>query len=130
MVLLDLGVMVDHYASDITRMVSFGTLTKKMRDMRNLVEGALNHGISLVKSGMTLKSLEKEVRKYLGEKEKYFVHSIGHGIGIEVHESPRDEVFKENMVITVEPGLYLPGVLGVRLEEMILITKDGGKKLT
>ncbi|MCH9614648.1 MAG: putative peptidase [Chlamydiia bacterium] len=130
MVLLDLGVILDDYCSDITRTFAFGNVTKEMVELRTLVQKAQDRAISLVKPGESLKSLEEEVRKIFGEKEKFFIHSLGHGIGLDVHESPRREPFKENMIITIEPGLYLPNIGGIRLEEMVLITKNGGERLT
>lgn len=130
MVLLDLGVMFDGYASDITRTFPFGEAPKKMADIHALVKKAKDLAISLVKPGVTFKELDQEVRKVFGPLEKYFVHNLGHGIGLEVHENPRAEPFKENMIITIEPGLYLSGIGGVRLEEMVLVTKEGGVVLT
>lgn len=130
MVLLDLGVILDDYCSDITRTFAFGTISKEQEALRKLVKKAQDHAISHVKPGVTFKELENDVRKMFGKLEKFFIHSLGHGIGLDVHESPRLERFKENMVITIEPGLYLPNKGGVRLEEMVLVTKNGGEKLT
>lgn len=130
MVLLDLGILNNGYASDITRAFPFGSVTKKMSEIHALVKEAKQVAIDLVKPGVTFPELDKEVRKIFGPLEKYFVHSLGHGIGLEVHEPPRKEPFEENMIITIEPGLYLPGVGGVRLEDMVLVTRNGGIILT
>lgn len=86
------------------------------------------------KAGVNIASLDKIARKAMGKEEKHFLHSLGHGIGLEVHEFPRvakesRDVLRPGMVITIEPGLYLPGLGGVRYEDMILITETGHENL-
>lgn len=130
MVLLDLGIKYQGYCSDMTRMVSFGTIPKKIEEALSLVEKAKKAAEKAACPGMTMKDLQLIASEAMGDQEKYFVHSIGHGIGLDVHELPKKGLLKKNMVITIEPGLYYPGVGGVRLEDMYLITDKGCKKLT
>ena len=129
-VLLDLGVKHQGYCSDMTRMVTFGVIPKKIEEALKLVKKAKKQAENALAAGGTLGGLQDIAKKALGDQEKYFVHSIGHGIGLDVHELPRKEVFKENMVITIEPGLYYPKIGGVRLEDMYVVTREGYQKLT
>jgi Xaa-Pro dipeptidase len=82
-----------------------------------------------------VKTLDRLARKIMGEKQKFFTHGLGHGVGIEIHESPSlsgksSDILKEGMVITVEPGIYLDGKFGVRLEDMGVVTKEGFENFT
>lgn len=92
-------------------------------------------GISLLKAGKTGKEIDAAVREFMGEDAKYFGHSLGHSYGLEVHESPmlsvRDETKLEaGMTITVEPGIYVSGYAGVRIEDDLIITEDGAESFT
>jgi len=135
LVLCDIGVAVKHYRSDMTRVHHFGKIDPRLADMEAVVLAAHRAALKKCKAGALVKELDIAARSVMKEAsmEELFVHSLGHGIGLETHEFPkirydgadRDVVLKAGMVITIEPGLYLPGVGGVRHEDTIAITKDG-----
>lgn len=134
LVLLDLGVMVDGYASDMTRVLFFGSPQEKLSHLYQIVLRAQTAALSLCKEGARGSDLDRAAREVMQEEgvEKHYLHSLGHGIGLEVHESPRlsisssqEVVLREGMVVSIEPGLYLPDIGGVRIEDMVVITKNG-----
>ena len=105
--------------------------------MFSLVKLAHDEAISIIRPGIKAKDLDILVREIFNKNEmlKYFIHSTGHGTGLDIHERPNinylsETVLKENMVITIEPGLYIKNIGGVRIEDTILITKNGYKILT
>lgn len=130
-VLLDIGVVLNGYASDMTRIVFFGKVSKQIEELYQVVKSAHKAALQKCMAGEVVANLDKAARKAMGKEEKHFVHALGHGIGLNVHEYPRisSELRKvkleEGMVITIEPGLYLPGIGGIRYEDMIVITKTG-----
>lgn len=134
-VLLDIGVVLNGYASDMTRIVFFGKVSKRMEELYRTVREAHQAALDLCKAGLPIAKLDQAARKVMGKEEKHFLHSLGHGIGLDVHEYPRISSklkkgkLEEGMVITIEPGLYLSGVGGIRYEDMIIITKTGYKNL-
>lgn len=134
-VLFDLGVVLNGYASDMTRVVFFGKVSKRIEELYHIVREAHQVALKLCKAGIPIAKLDQAARKVMGKEEKHFLHSLGHGIGLDVHEYPRisSKVKKgkleEGMVITIEPGLYLSNVGGIRYEDMIIITKTGYKNL-
>lgn len=137
LVLLDMGVVVDDYASDMTRMHFFGKKDPKLVEIYNVTREAHARALTKCKPGINLHDLDNAAREVITKASygKAFMHSLGHGVGLEVHEYPpiRQKVkgnLKEGMVITIEPGIYLPGKGGVRHEDMLLITKSGYKNLT
>lgn len=133
LILCDLGVVVDGYCSDMTRTHPFGKIPPKVAEIDAIVKSAHAKVLEHCKPKIPLEKLDAIARKEMGPLEKYFVHRLGHGIGLEVHEAPsfRGKVrLEEGMIITIEPGIYLPGVGGSRHEDMIVITKDGYTKLT
>lgn len=133
----DFGALLDGYCSDLTRTIALGTPDPKLKEIYDIVLEAQLHALDGIKPGMTGReadALARDVITKYGYGE-YFGHSTGHGLGMEVHESPRlsklsDDVLKPGMVVTVEPGIYLPGLGGVRIEDDIVITETGIHILT
>ncbi len=134
-VLIDIGVVVDHYYSDMTRVIYFGNKNPKLISLEKVVRYAHQAALALCRPGTKLKKLDLAAREEMKKAgmEELFVHSLGHGVGLEIHEFPKirkegddqDVVLEAGMAITIEPGLYLPGVGGVRHEDTILITSKG-----
>ncbi|UII54813.1 aminopeptidase P family protein [Cytobacillus spongiae] len=136
-VTLDFGAYYNGYVSDITRTVSVGEADDKLKEVYQVVLDAQLRGMDGIKPGMSGKDADALTRDYITEKGygEYFGHSTGHGIGLEVHEGPSlsvksDLVLEPGMVVTVEPGIYIPGLGGVRIEDDTLITKDHNETLT
>ena len=136
-ILIDMGVNFDGYMSDMSRTVFIGQPTAEQKDVYNTVLEAQELAISNIKPGVNCCEIDKIARVFI-DNSKYagcFLHSIGHGVGLEIHEKPflskkSGDVLKPGMVVTVEPGIYLSGKLGVRIEDMILITENGHENLT
>lgn len=139
-VLIDIGVTLNHYQSDMTRVVFFGHPDPKIQEIYSIVEEAKTRAFAICRPGTTVGELDAAARDFISEKGfgEQFSHSLGHGIGLEVHESPilrnknpfKDKILSPGNVITIEPGIYLPGIGGVRLEDTIVITSDGYEILT
>jgi Xaa-Pro aminopeptidase len=136
-VLIDMGMKYKGYCSDMTRTILPKSATKQQKEIYALVLKAQNHAIQNIKPGITGKKADayaRDIIKNAGYSENYG-HSGGHGIGLDIHEQPSladkyIKKLKESSIITVEPGIYLPGKFGVRIEDMILLTKTGNKNLT
>lgn len=134
-VLIDIGVVVDHYHSDMTRVVFFEEPHLQLSYLYQIVKQAQKAALDLCAPGTTLAELDLATRAVFKKHdlEPFFVHSLGHGIGLRTHEFPRishqgkeaQVVLQKNMVVTIEPGLYLPDIGGVRYEDMVLITEEG-----
>ncbi|RNC99202.1 M24 family metallopeptidase [Lysinibacillus halotolerans] len=136
-VTLDFGAIYNGYVSDITRTISVGQPSDKLKEMYQTVLESQLLALEKVGPGMTGIQADAIARDYLTSKGygEAFGHSTGHGIGLEVHEGPglssrSETVLEPNMVVTIEPGIYLPGIGGVRIEDDILITETGNEKLT
>lgn len=139
-VLIDSGVCLNHYHSDRTRVAFFGTPSKEIEKIYRIVQEAHDKALALCKPGTLFSALDQAAREWIDAKgyEKNFTHSLGHGIGLEVHEFPTIRLnspacaipLKPGMVFTIEPGIYLPGIGGVRFENTVVITKDGHEILT
>lgn len=137
MVTIDMGVFYKGFASDMTRtFVVEGKLSEEEELIWNVTKQAMEESIALVRPGITGKELDAHARKIITDAGygEYFSHGLGHSVGINVHESPRISVFGEaklepGMVITIEPGIYIPGKYGLRLEQSVLVTEDGYKVL-
>ncbi|ADG13684.1 peptidase M24 [Methanocaldococcus infernus ME] len=132
--LVDIGACYEGYCSDITRTLLLNE-RGEFREIYNLVKEAKELVEDYLREGVSTKFLDLKVREYFKEYEKYFIHSLGHGVGLEVHEFPtvskkEEIILKENMVITIEPGIYIKDKFGVRLEDLYLIKKDGFEKLS
>ncbi len=130
-VVLDYGSVVDGYCSDMTRTVAVGDISPDREKLYNTVLEAQLKAISAVKPGLRGCDVDKVARDYLDMHYKgCFGHALGHSVGLDIHEgpnfSPRDNsIICEGMVISVEPGVYLPGDTGVRIEDLVLITQNG-----
>ncbi len=137
LVTLDYGALYNGYCSDITRTVAVGEVSDELRKIYDIVFEANLRGVKEIKPGMTGKEADGIPRDYITEKgygEK-FGHSTGHGLGMEVHEAPSlsyrsDQKLQPGMVVTVEPGIYVPGLGGCRIEDDIVITESGNERLT
>ncbi len=134
---LDFGATYKGYHSDMTRTVVFGKPTDEMKNIYNAVWGANTDAIKAVKADISCKLVDNVARSTLDAwgYEEYFTHGLGHGVGLEIHEAPNvsyrsGTTLKEGMIITIEPGVYIPGKYGVRTEDMCLVTKDGCRILT
>ncbi|AEH24457.1 Xaa-Pro dipeptidase PepQ [Pyrococcus yayanosii] len=137
LVVMDLGALYRHYNSDITRTIVVGSPNEKQREIYEIVLEAQRKAIEAVRPGMKAKELDSVARNIIAEYGygEYFIHSLGHGVGLEIHEWPRisqhdETVLREGMVITIEPGIYMPKFGGVRIEDTVLVTKNGGRRLT
>lgn len=136
-VTLDFGALYNGYISDITRTVAVGEPSEKLVEMYNTVLASQLLALEKVGPGLTGIQADAIARDYLTEKGygEAFGHSLGHGIGLEVHEGPglskrSETVLEPGMAVTIEPGVYVPGVGGVRIEDDILITESGNELLT
>ena len=135
-VLVDLGARVEGYCSDLTRTFFFGQVQRKWKRIFDLVTQVQRQAMEEIKPGVVLSEINEMLKERM-EKAGYreaFLHRGGHGIGIDVHEAPffnpdSKHIFREGMVVTVEPGIYLPGEGGVRVEEMVVVTKRGNRVL-
>lgn len=137
LVTLDYGAYYEGYISDITRTVAVGEPSVKMKKIYDITLAAQELALRKIKPGMTGIEADAIARDYIISKGygEAFGHSTGHGIGLEVHEGPTlsfrsDAVLQPNMAVTVEPGIYLPGIGGVRIEDDIIITETGNERLT
>lgn len=133
----DFGATVDGYMSDITRTVHIGSPPRELQELWELVFEVQQKCIARIQPGMRARELDEYQRSLFAERgmEKYVMHSLGHGVGLAIHEAPTvskrsDSLLRENMVITIEPGLYIKDLGGVRIEDTVLIAKDGAEALT
>ena len=136
-VVCDFGVILDGYCSDQTRTVWVGPVSDKARDVYDAVREAQEAAVDAVRPGIAVGEVDEAARKVLRKAGlgRYFTHSTGHGVGLEIHEAPRvaagqEEVLRPGMVITIEPGVYFPGKWGVRIEDMVAVTVGGRDVLT
>jgi Xaa-Pro aminopeptidase len=136
-VVLDFGVLLNGFCSDMTRTVHLGPATVAERDAYEAVMEAQLAAIAAVGPGVPCGEVDEAARSVLREAKlaDFFTHSTGHGVGMEIHEGPRiaarqQQKLKAGMVITIEPGVYLPGRFGIRIEDMVLVTRGGAEILT
>lgn len=132
LVTIDFGTVYQGYHSDITRTVAVGNPSPKLKDIYQLVLKAQKKVISEIKAGMSCVEADKIARDMIAEAgyKDNFGHGLGHGVGLEIHEGPRvsytsEDKLKSGMVVTDEPGIYISGLGGVRIEDDLLITEDG-----
>ncbi len=137
LVVFDLGAEVDGYCSDMTRTIPVGALTSERELALEVVTQAQQRGVEALGPGISTSDVDAACRDYLSAQGfgDFFVHGTGHGVGLDIHEGPflgkaTTSVLEEGMVVTVEPGVYLPGRHGVRVEDMLLITNLGATNLT
>lgn len=137
MVLIDLGVDYRGYKSDLTRVFFLGKITLLARKVYDIVKEAQSRALRQIKPGADVAKIDAASRSYITQKGygNFFGHNLGHGLGLEVHEAPSisakaNDKLESGMVFTVEPGIYLPQQLGVRIEDMVLVTAKGAKILS
>jgi Xaa-Pro aminopeptidase len=137
LLLIDMGSCQDGYMSDMTRMLFFGKVTRRIRDLYQAVLKAQLAAVAAVREGITAGQVDQKARQVLESEGlgKEFVHSTGHGLGLEIHEPPRvgrrDKTrLQAGMVITIEPGAYIRDFGGIRIEDTVLVTKNGCEILT
>lgn len=135
-VVIDMGLIHEGYCSDMTRSFAFGNADKKYTQLHRLVRQAQLAGMNAVRAGVSGREVDSAARQVLVNAGygEYFGHALGHGVGIAVHEQPRvssknSKNLKPGMVITIEPGLYIPGWGGIRLENMVVVREDGCENL-
>ena len=133
---LDFGALSDGYHSDMTRTVAFGEPDARLRELRDLVAEAQRAGIRAVRPGVSSVEVDAAARSVIAAAghADAFPHGLGHGVGLEIHEDPflrwdAGEDLVEGMVVTIEPGVYIPGLGGVRIEDMVEVTADGGREI-
>lgn len=139
-VLIDIGVNFKHYHSDMTRIAFFGKPDPRLIEIHKIVQEAQKTALDLCKPGTTLGELDKAARNVIANHgyADYFTHSLGHGVGLDIHEYPTirnapsfaEVPLTEGMVITIEPGIYLPEIGGVRIEDTVVITDSGHENLS
>jgi Xaa-Pro aminopeptidase len=136
-VLIDWGAKATHYASDLTRLVVTGKISPKLERIYGVVLTAQQRAIEAIRPGVRMSDVDGAARNVIAQAGfgKHFGHGLGHGIGLEIHEAPRLAVRQEQpllagMVVTVEPGIYLSGWGGVRIEDDVLVTRDGHEVLS
>jgi Xaa-Pro aminopeptidase len=137
LVTIDFGALKDGYHSDETVTIACGTPETRAQEIHSIVGTAHDLAIRAVRPGISCKDLDEIARSYIRDSGygEYFGHGLGHGVGLEIHElptlSPRSTaVLEEGMVITIEPGIYIPGFGGVRIEDTVVVTGDGCHVLT
>ncbi len=131
---IDMGCVYNGYCSDMTRTFFIGEPTEKQKKVYNLVQKNHTQTIDAIKEGANIKQLAKMVENDFKLNGYNLIHSLGHGVGLQIHEKPYlssrvDATLRENMVITVEPGIYIPGEFGVRIEDTVLVEKGGAQIL-
>lgn len=136
-VMVDMGCNFDNYNSDITRMFLIGRIKDKIKEIYGIVSAAQKKAIDAVRPGRKIAQVDSAGRDYIDKKGygKFFGHSMGHGVGMDVHEEPSVSrrstgILMPGMVFTVEPAIYIPGLGGVRIEDMVLVTDKGCEILT
>ena len=135
-VIIDVGLTWQSYCSDMTRTVFFGKASDEQKRVYDIVKAANAAGRAAVHPGVPMKEIDRAARKVIEDAGygKYFIHRTGHGIGLEVHEFPdvsasSEAIAKPGMCFSVEPGIYLPGKFGVRVEDLVAVTEDGCETL-
>jgi len=136
-VLVDWGARLDGYCSDLTRVVPLARISPKLERLYAVVRAAQQAALAVLRPGISLAEVDQAARGVIQNAglARYFNHGLGHGLGLEIHESPRlapkqQQLVRAGMVITLEPGVYMPGWGGVRVEDDVLVTRAGARVLT
>ena len=136
-VIMDVGLLWKHYCSDMTRTVHFGEVTDEQKKVHGIVTAANRAGIAACRPGVKMKDIDRAARRVIEDAGygPYFTHRTGHGIGLDEHEFPdcssvSEVIARPGMIFSIEPGIYLPGKFGVRVEDLVAITEDGCEVLT
>ena len=136
-VLMDFGIDLNGYKSDLTRNLFLGRIPPRVKQVFEALTLAQREAISIIKPGISCADVDAQARKVLRKfgLAKYFGHSLGHGVGLDIHEGPRlssqsKSILEAGMIVTVEPGVYIPDQFGVRIEDMVLVTKEGCEVLS
>ena len=134
---MDYGAVVNGYHSDMTRTVAVGEVSDEQINIYETVLEAQLRALAMLKEGVKCSEVDAAAREYIKEKGygEFFHHSTGHGVGLEIHEKPtlspkNDKKLQVGNIVTIEPGIYIPGKYGVRIEDMAIITKNGCANLT
>ena len=136
-VTFDFGAMYKGYHSDMTRTIVLGKASDEQKELYSIVLEAQQRGVASIKEGVTALEIDSICRDYIKEQGygSNFRHGTGHGVGLDIHELPvvspkSKDILRSNMVVTVEPGIYLPGHMGLRIEDTVIVTKEGCEVLT
>jgi len=137
MLTMDFGGFYQGYAGDMTRTIAIAQASPRLREVYSRVLEAQQKGVASIKAGVKAKTVDQLVRLELARHglDDYFLHSTGHGVGLEIHEAPSlsshsEDVLEENMVVTVEPGVYIAGWGGIRIEDTVIVRHDGCEVIT
>ena len=135
--LFDMGVKAGYYHSDMTRTVVVGKASPRHREIYEIVLEAQERALAAIRPGAACRDVDARARDFIAQAGygEYFGHGLGHGVGLQIHEGPTlnprsGQVLEEGMVVTVEPGIYIPGFGGVRIEDLVVVTRDGYRNLT
>ena len=132
---IDMGCKINGYCSDMTRTIFVGGITKEQKEIYDLVLENQQKALNEICEGTNMKTIFKSVESDFNVNGQTLIHSLGHGVGLEIHEPPiinakNDNLLKEKMIITDEPGIYIAGNFGIRIEDTVLVTKKGQVSLT
>ena len=134
---MDFGVDLNGYKSDLTRNFFLGRIAPRVSQVFEALNLAQREAIGLIKPGASAAMVDAQARKVLRKfgLAKYFGHSLGHGVGLDIHEAPRlsnqsKSILEPGMIVTVEPGVYIPNQFGIRVEDMVLVTREGCEVLS
>ncbi len=135
-IVIDFGVKYKGYCSDETCTIAFGKLTDRQKNAYQMVKDAHDLALAGIKADVSAADIDRRARSIFGKKYgRYFSHGTGHGVGLEIHEAPllssiSNDILKPSMVVTIEPGLYIPGLWGIIIEDTVLVKQNSCQKLT